>query len=108
MKKNPIDKLCFLLIFHPEASVIPVVDEEVVTGEYSTYIGEISNCFVKKVYRGKEQLFYYDENEAEEVLSDYLGDEESAKLTVEETFAAYEKVPWKTAIILQIVPPNYY
>lgn len=51
-----------LLQKYPDAPIRAVVDEEIVTGEYSSYIASIYDVYVNRYVHYKD-TFYNDENE---------------------------------------------
>ena len=94
-----------LMQANPELPVIPCVDGDVVGGdEYYCWLGSWGESAVQEFIIGKERTYYREEDicEMNDVLYERYDPELVDNMTDEETRAAYNALPWKKAIFVNV------
>ena len=98
--KQNRDALLKLLLENPDIPVRVVVDEEVVTGEYSTYLAEVFDVY-KKRYTYYSDRFYDDEDELFDDWFYYAaGADEVTEEELRPQFEEEFKGKWEEAIFI--------
>lgn len=104
------DELFKLMHEHPELPVLPMVWEEVVVDDCSSYwLGSWGKARIEKYYQGSERIHFYDEedwgcieccvNDSSTIWAvDELDDEKALEL--------YRSLPWMEAIVVYIEMPE--
>lgn len=90
---------------NPELPVIPCVDGDVVGGdEYYCWLGSWGESAVQEFIIGKERTYYREDDisEMNDVLCEHYDPELVDNMTEEETRAAYNALPWKKAIFVDV------
>lgn len=89
-QSEKLTQLLELMQANPELPVIPCVDGDVVSGdEYYCWLGSWGESAIQEFIIGKERTYYRDPE-----LVD--------NMTEEETRAAYNALPWKKAIFVDV------
>ena len=104
-----IKKLIKLVLDNPTLSIMCMVDSDIVSDDsYGTWQAQMGNCYVRQIYRGKEQIFYKESRYDNEALADYYNPQTEIVLDApyEVLQAKYEEIPWETVIIIDIVTPD--
>lgn len=105
VKNEGAKRLIKLVVDNPVLPIISLVATEVVGGDdYGYWLGNISRAVVEMVYTTSDGVVYfYKEDNTEEVLTDALGYDWEDKLETEKEIAeAYESLPWKEVIAVYI------
>lgn len=98
-------QLLELMQANPELPVIPCVDGDVVGGdEYYCWLGSWGESAVQEFIIGKERTYYREDDicEMNDVLYERYDPELVDNMTDEETRAAYNALPWKKAIFVDV------
>lgn len=98
-------QLLELMQANPELPVIPCVDGDVVGGdEYYCWLGSWGESAVQEFIIGKERTYYREDDicEMNDVLYERYDPELVDNMTDEETRAAYNALPWKKAIFVNV------
>lgn len=94
-----------LMQANPELPVIPCVDGDVVSGdEYYCWLGSWGESAVQEFVIGRERTYYREDDisEMNDVLCEHYDPELVDNMTEEETRAAYNALPWKKAIFVDV------
>lgn len=103
-EKKSLEKLIELVRENPDLPIIPMVDGEVVPDDSCMqWMGSWGDCCIDHYIIAKERVYFLDDDE-EEILAALHGQEWVEEATDDEWNAAYENVPWITAIIVHIEP----
>lgn len=98
-------QLLELMQANPELPVIPCVDGDVVCGdEYYCWLGSWGGSAVQEFVVGRERTYYREDDisEMNDVLCERYDPELVDNMTEEETRAAYNALPWKKAIFVDV------
>ncbi len=90
---------------NPELPVIPCVDGDVVSGdEYYCWLGSWGESAIQEFIIGKERTYYREDDicEMNDILYERYDPELVDNMTEEETRAAYNALPWKKAIFVEV------
>lgn len=90
---------------YPELPVVPCVDGDVVGGdEYYCWLGSWGESAVQEFVIGRERTYYREDDisEMNDVLCEHYDPELVDNMTEEETRAAYNALPWKKAIFVDV------
>lgn len=104
-QREKLMQLLELMQANPELPVIPCVDGDVVGGdEYYCWLGSWGESAVQEFIIGKERTYYREEDicEMNDVLYERYDPELVDNMTDEETRAAYNALPWKKAIFVNV------
>ena len=88
-----------------ELPVSPCVDGDVVSGdEYYCWLGSWGESAVQEFVIGRERTYYREDDisEMNDVLCEHYDPELVDNMTEEETRAAYNALPWKKAIFVDV------
>ena len=106
MKQNEkLTQLLELMQANPELPVIPCVDGDVVGGdECYCWLGSWGESAVQEFVIGSERTYYREDDisEMNDVLYERYDPELVDNMTEEETRAAYNALPWKKAIFVDV------
>lgn len=110
MKQTQAEKLEALLQLmkeNPDLPVVPMVDSEVVGGEYGArWMGSWGRAYIDRYWRGEERLYFYDENDTEDVLEETKGWDWMDEATDAEALEVYRGLPWVQCIVVDIGTPE--
>lgn len=104
-QSEKLTQLLELMQANPELPVIPCVDGDVVGGdEYYCWLGSWGESAVQEFIIGKERTYYREDDicEMNDVLYERYDPELVDNMTDEETRAAYNALPWKKAIFVDV------
>ena len=104
-QSEKLTQLLELMQTNPELPVIPCVDGDVVGGdEYYCWLGSWGESGVQEFVIGNERTYYREDDicEMNDVLYERYDPELVDNMTDEETRAAYNALPWKKAIFVNI------
>ena len=98
--KQNREALLKLLLENPDIPVRVIVDEEVVTGEYSTYLADVFDV-CKKSYTYYSDRFYDDEDELfDDWFYNVAGADEASAEELRPKFEEELKGKWEEAIFI--------
>lgn len=110
MKQTQDVKLAHLLQLmkdNPHLPVVAMVDSEVVGGEYGArWMGSWGRAYIDRYFRGEERLYFYDENDMEDVLEEAFGFDWMEDATDAAALAMYRTLPWVECIVVDIDLPE--
>ena len=106
-------KLLALMALYPELPIVPLVDTNSIEDLGIYQIAKFGSSFVGDYVLGEDDIDYYRKmylksdydkgsTDGMDVLYDILGDEKVDTMSEEELDAAFENLPWKTAILVYI------
>lgn len=104
-QSEKLEELLKLMQANPELPVVPCVDGDVVGGdEYYCWLGSWGESAIQEFIVGKERTYYREEDicEMNDVLYERYDPELVDNMTDEETRAAYNALPWKKAIFVDV------
>lgn len=104
-QSEKLTQLLELMQANPELPVIPCVDGDVVSGdEYYCWLGSWGESAVQEFVIGSERTYYREDDisEMNDVLYEHYDPELVDNMTEEETRAAYNALPWKKAIFVDV------
>lgn len=104
-QSEKLAQLLELMQANPELPVIPCVDGDVVSGdEYYGWLGSWGESAVQEFVIGRERTYYREDDicEMNDVLYERYDPELVDNMTEEETRAAYNALPWKKAIFVDV------
>lgn len=104
-QSEKLTQLLELMQANPELPVIPCVDGDVVSGdEYYCWLGSWGESAVQEFVIGRERTYYREDDisEMNDVLCEHYDPELVDNMTEEETRAAYNALPWKKAIFVDV------
>lgn len=102
-----LERLLQLMTDNPDLPVVPMVDSEVVGGEYGArWMGSWGRATLDRYFRGEERLYFYDENDMEEVLEEAFGCDWMEDATDAAALAMYRTLPWVDCIVVNIDLPE--
>lgn len=104
-QSEKLTQLLELMQANPELPVIPCVDGDVVSGdEYYCWLGSWGESAVQEFVIGRERTYYREDDicEMNDVLYERYDPELVDNMTEEETRAAYNALPWKKAIFVDV------
>jgi hypothetical protein len=104
-QSEKLTQLLELMQANPELPVIPCVDGDVVGGdEYYCWLGSWGESAVQEFVIGRERTYYREDDisEMNDVLCEHYDPELVDNMTEEETRAAYNALPWKKAIFVDV------
>jgi len=92
---------------NPQLPVVAMVDSEIVADDgYARWLGSWGIAEVDTYYKGAERVYFYDEDDMEELLSTEMGWDWYENATDEECLAAYRALPWVKCIVVNIDLPE--
>lgn len=104
-QSEKLTQLLELMQANPELPVIPCVDGDVVSGdECYCWLGSWGESAVQEFVIGSERTYYREDDisEMNDVLCEHYDPELVDNMTEEETRAAYNALPWKKAIFVDV------
>lgn len=104
-QSEKLTQLLELMQANPELPVVPCVDGDVVGGdEYYCWLGSWGESAIQEFIIGKERTYYREDDicEMNDVLYERYDPELVDNMTDEETRAAYNALPWKKAIFVDV------
>lgn len=104
--KGPHDKLLALMKAHPNLPIVPMVDSDIVCDDCGWWLGSWGNCEVSKYYNGRERIYFYDDEDIENVVTEVYGWEWYENASDEEAEAKYNEVAWVDCIVVYIKLPD--
>jgi len=92
---------------NPELPILPMVSYEIAAEDCPTYWGgSWGESSIEKYLIVGERITYKGNDDPEQLMEEMLSTEEFEKMTDEEIYQAYEKLPWIKAIIVYIELPE--
>lgn len=107
VKNQHLAQLLDLMKENPHLPVVPMVDSEVVADEtWGYWMGSWNYSHLEKYYKGEERVYFYDENDMEDLLVETKGWDWLAASSQEEDLQAYRSLPWVKCIVVYIATPE--
>lgn len=100
-------ELLRLIEQNPDLPVVPMVDEEIVSGDYGFYLGAFGSASVDEyIISPRDDVLFKSDDDVFDTLERCLTDEEFEALPEAESEcrAYYDALPWRKAIIVYVVP----
>lgn len=104
MNEN-VEKLLELVKANPDLPIVPMVDAEICGDDYGTYMGKWGGAKVDEYIIVRDMVRFKSDDDVFDVLERALtGDEfEALPESEEDCRPFYDALPWKKAIIVDIV-----
>ena len=105
---NPrLAQLLDLMQENPHLPIVPMVNSEVVADDtWGYWLGSWGPASVEKYYSGEERVYFYDENDMEDLLAEVKGWDWYDDASDEEILDAYRCLPWIECIVVYITTPE--
>lgn len=102
-QKKQVENLLELIKKHPTLPIVPMVDYDVAADDsYSTWMGAWGDARVDKYLIIKDRVYFYDEDDMEQVLEARFGYDTLSEMTDNGCLSSYRSMPWTEAIIVSI------
>lgn len=99
--------LLALMNANPHLPVVAMVDSEIVADDgYARWLGAWGIAEVDTYYKGEERVYFYDEDDMEDLLSTEKGWDWYENATDEELLETYRGLPWIECIVVNIDLPE--
>lgn len=106
-QNRKLNELLDLMIANPDLPVIPMVGTDVVADDsFGHWMGSWYHARIDEYLTTAERILFKDSEDEDEVVEKMLGYDEYEKMTDAEVKAAYNALPWRTAIIVYIETPE--
>lgn len=108
-ERNNRNEFFKLMQENPDLPVIPMVDYEIVCGDYGRWLGSWGSSYIGQYLLGEDRVYFReddDPSEVEHVLLEKYGENYYLNMTVVQEAEAYADLPWKKAIIVDIDLPE--
>lgn len=105
---NPhLAELLALMKENPHLPIVPMVDSEVVADDtWGYWLGSWSTASVDKYYSGEERIYFYNENDMEDLLVEVKGWDWYDDASDEDVLEVYRSLPWVKCIMVYITTPE--
>ncbi len=104
---NPPGKLFEIMKEHPGLPVRCAVNQDCYLGDYKEVSAQIGKAFIAEILDGDEHYYIKDEVDdfdIPSILEEFLGEEKADSIPYAEMRDAFENLPWKKYIVVQIEP----
>ena len=103
--REKAEKLLKLVAENPELPVLPMVDYEVVGGDWGNWGGKWKDSHIGHYLIDREDIKFKEDGDMEEMVQRFTEDEEYYSMTAEQMKEFYNSLPWQKAIIVYISTP---
>lgn len=103
--REKAEKLLKLVAENPELPVLPMVDYEVVGGDWGCWGGKWKDSYIGHYLIDREDIKFKEDEDPEEMVQRFTTDEEYYNMTAEQMKEFYNSLPWQKAIIVYISTP---
>lgn len=103
--REKAEKLLKLVAENPELPVLPMVDYEVVGGDWGCWGGKWKDSYIGYYLIDREDIKFKEDEDPEEMVQRFTTDEEYYNMTAEQMKEFYNSLPWQKAIIVYISTP---
>lgn len=92
---------------NPSLPIVPMVDHEIVADDtWGYWMGSWGHASVASYYHGEERVYFYDENDMEDLLVEVKGWDWLDTSSEEEKLKVYRELPWIKCIVVYIDLPE--
>lgn len=103
--RKKAEKLLKLVAENPELPVLPLVDYEVVGGDWGRWGGKWKDSHIGHYLIDRADIKFKEDGNMEEMVQRFTEDEEYYSMTKEQMKEFYNSLPWQKAIIVCIGTP---